>query len=621
MNAVIYARYSSDNQREESIEGQLRECLAYAQKNNLTIVNQYVDRAFSARTDDRPAFRQMIRESEKKAFSVVLVWKLDRFSRDRYDSAYYKHQLKKNGVRVISATENISDGPEGIILESMLEGMAEYYSAELAVKVRRGQQENALKCRSNGGTLALGYRVGKDRTYEIDPDKAPIVQEIFSRYDSGESMQVIADSLNERGLRNQLNRPFRIAALGKTLRNRKYIGEYHYDDTVIPGGIPQIIDPVLFDRVQKRMDLNKKASARGKAAEEYLLTTKLFCGHCGALMAGESGTSKTGAIHCYYKCGSSKRHKGCSSKAVRKHWIESVVVETTVARVFREEEISRIADAILVLQQQDDPTLPALEAELKDCEKKLQNLMDAILAGIHTSSTKSMLEELESQREQLQLSILQAKLRRPVYTREMIIRWINQFKNGNMEDMTYRKRIIDIFVNAVYVYEDKLVFTYNFRDGNETVSLADIELALGSHSSDISDSTSPTARAPGPISVPAFFCVFSKDPPVLRQSDAGAGCFCAKCPFSGVKCGFPPLKSLCTCAIMSPVAKVHHPSGQTCRKAGTQSHLGLPRHRAARQPAAFFREGLNSVPHLYFQGRLRAVGPSFIRGEDKRIHL
>ena len=137
MNAVIYARYSSDNQREESIEGQLRECLSYAEKNNLKIVNHYIDRAFSARTDDRPAFRQMIQESEKKEFSIILVWKLDRFSRDRYDSAYYKHQLKKNGVRVLSATENISEGPEGIILESMLEGMAEYYSAELAVKVRR----------------------------------------------------------------------------------------------------------------------------------------------------------------------------------------------------------------------------------------------------------------------------------------------------------------------------------------------------------------------------------------------------------------------------------------------------------------------------------------------------
>ena len=129
MKAVIYARYSSDNQREESIEGQIRECTEYAVRNDITILSSYIDRALSARTADRPEFQRMIADSEKGLFDVVLVWKLDRFSRDRYDSAHYKHILKKNGVRVISARENISEGPEGIILESMLEGYAEYYSA------------------------------------------------------------------------------------------------------------------------------------------------------------------------------------------------------------------------------------------------------------------------------------------------------------------------------------------------------------------------------------------------------------------------------------------------------------------------------------------------------------
>ncbi len=155
MNAVIYARYSSDRQREESIEGQLRECTEYANKNNLTLIGSYVDRALSARTDDRPDFQRMIADSAKGLFEVVLVWKLDRFSRDRYDSAHYKHILKKNGVRLISAKENISDGPEGIILESMLEGYAEYYSAELSQKIRRGQQDNARKCMNNGGNIPL----------------------------------------------------------------------------------------------------------------------------------------------------------------------------------------------------------------------------------------------------------------------------------------------------------------------------------------------------------------------------------------------------------------------------------------------------------------------------------
>ena len=179
MNAVIYARYSTESQREESIEGQIRECTEYAVRNGITLLGSYIDRALSARTADRPDFQRMIADSEKGLFDAVLVWKLDRFSRDRYDSAHYKHILKKNGVRVISAKENISDGPEGIILESMLEGYAEYYSAELSQKIQRGQHENAMKCKNNGGTIPFGYYVDKTTGgLTIDTVQAPVVWEI-----------------------------------------------------------------------------------------------------------------------------------------------------------------------------------------------------------------------------------------------------------------------------------------------------------------------------------------------------------------------------------------------------------------------------------------------------------
>ena len=208
MNAVIYARYSSDRQREESIEGQLRECTEYAKKNNLTLLGTYVDRALSARTADRPDFQRMIADSAKGIFDVVLVWKLDRFSRDRYDSAHYKHILKKNGVRLISIKENISDGPEGIILESMLEGYAEYYSAELSQKIRRGQQDNAIKCMNNGGNTPLGYYVDKATgKLEIDPETAPYVQELFSRYADGERLTVFQAEMAQRGLRSKRGNP------------------------------------------------------------------------------------------------------------------------------------------------------------------------------------------------------------------------------------------------------------------------------------------------------------------------------------------------------------------------------------------------------------------------------
>ena len=191
MKAVIYARYSSDNQREESIEGQLRECMAYCKKNDITVLRTYIDRAMSAKTDHRPDFQRMIKDSAKGLFDVIIVWKLDRFARNRYDSAHYKAQLRKYGVKVLSATENISDGPEGIILESMLEGMAEYYSAELSEKVIRGHTENALKSKYNGGTPTFGYVIDKDMQYQIDPRTAPAVLEMFTMYDEGATMKEI----------------------------------------------------------------------------------------------------------------------------------------------------------------------------------------------------------------------------------------------------------------------------------------------------------------------------------------------------------------------------------------------------------------------------------------------
>ncbi len=257
--------------------------------------------ALALDSQDRIAdFHDMPEEYITTAATVIL-HVMDRFSRDRYDSATYKHILKKNGVKVISATENISDSPEGILLESLLEGLSEYYSAELSVKIQRGQMENAMKGKNNGGTVPLGLRKGPDGVMELDPITAPIVQEIFRRYDKGESMTDIVASLNERGIRTAKDLPFRIGCLGTVLKNRKYIGEYRYGKIVIPDKLPVIIDVELFDRVQRRMEVNRHAPARAKADEEYLLTTKLFCGHCERMLAGESGRSRNGEVHYYYR--------------------------------------------------------------------------------------------------------------------------------------------------------------------------------------------------------------------------------------------------------------------------------------------------------------------------------
>ena len=216
MKAVIYARYSSDNQREESIEGQLRDCMQYAEFNDITVVGTYIDRSMSAKTDNRPNFQKMIKDSAKRIFDVIIVWKLDRFARNRFDSAYYKNALKKNGVRVISAKESISKGAEGIILESVLEGYAEYYSVKLAEKVNRGMTDNALKGLYNGCVVPLGYYVDEEQHLQIDEKKAPFVREIFQRYVDGEMIKSIIADMNARGV-------------GITVRMKKKAGKKAYD--------------------------------------------------------------------------------------------------------------------------------------------------------------------------------------------------------------------------------------------------------------------------------------------------------------------------------------------------------------------------------------------------------
>ena len=485
MTAVIYARYSSDSQREASIEGQLRDCKDYAEKNGITVVGTYIDRAYSAKTDDRPDFQRMIKDSGKKIFDVVLVWKLDRFARNRFDAVNYKYQLEKNGVHLVSAMEPISQGPEGIMVESMLIGMAEYYSAELALKVARGERENALQCKYNGGVVPLGFTIGKeDRLYHIDPETAPIVQEIFTRYADGEPAEKIAASLNERGLRTRTGKPFVKNSFFQIFRNRRYIGEYRYKDIVTPGGIPAIVDQDLFDRVQQRFEQNRIAHGRpAKEDVSYLLTTKLFCGKCGTLMGGESGTSHMGNTYYYYKCGNAKRHgkAHCDLKAIRKEPLERFVVDTAIKVIFSDEIIERLIDLVMEAQQQENTRLPVLKEQLRDTEKRLANLLEAIEQGILTPTTKQRLDELETRKEALNTSILEEELKKPVLTREWIRFWLEKFRKGDVGSTEHQRQIIDTFVNSVYVFDDRVVLNFNFTDDAKTVTREEV---LGSSAVD-----------------------------------------------------------------------------------------------------------------------------------------
>ena len=475
MKGVIYARYSSDNQREESIEGQLRECKDYAERNGITILGTYIDRALSAKTDNRPEFQKMIKDSAKGLFDVVLVWKLDRFARNRYDSARYKNLLKKNGVKVISARENISEGSEGIILEAMLEGYAEYYSAELSEKVIRGLTDNALKCKYNGGTVPMGYYIDEQQYYQIDPKTAPVVLEMFTKYSEGATMQELVNLLNSRGMRSIRGGKITLNIMNHLLKNRRYIGEYSYRDVVKEDGIPAIVPKELFERVQERLAKNKKAPARHKAEDDYLLTTKLYCGKCGSFMVGESGTSHTMKVHRYYRCVNTKKKKLCDKKAVKKDLIEDLVVSYTMKAIMNDEVMERLIDTLMELQKRESTDLPLLKKQLAETEKGINNMLNAIQAGIFTPSTKQRLDELEETKSQLEVSILQEEMHKPLLTREQIAFFIYRFRKFDVTKREQRQRLIDSFVNAVYLYEDKIILTFNYKDGSKTITLAEVE--------------------------------------------------------------------------------------------------------------------------------------------------
>lgn len=470
MKGVIYARYSSDSQREESIEGQLRECKAFAEKNGINIIDTYIDRALSAKTDNRPDFQRMIKESTGRAFEVVIVWKLDRFARNRYDSAHYKSLLRKNGVKVLSATETISEGAEGILLESMLEGMAEYYSAELAEKVTRGMTENALKCKYNGGTLPIGYAVDKEGHYLIDTVTAPAVLEAFKSYADGASMVQVAKEMNEKGVHSSRNKLLTVNNVTRMLHNRKYIGEYRYRDIVKPGGIPAIVTSELFDRVQERMKLTKKAPARYKAEDEYLLTTKLYCGKCKCMMTGESGTSRTKAVHRYYKCYGVRSHNGCNKKTVKKDWIENLVIEKVLKIIFNDDEIEALADRAFEYLNKESENLPILQKQYAETQKCIDNLLNAMEQGIITSSTKQRMEELEQQKSELSVQIIKEEMSKPNFTQEEALFWFYRFRKLNPRKLEHRRKLINNFVKSIYLFDDKLIVTFNFRDTTEIIT-------------------------------------------------------------------------------------------------------------------------------------------------------
>ena len=445
--AVIYARYSSDRQTEQSIEGQVRVCNDYAERNGILIVNQYIDRATTGTNDNRDAFQQMLKDSDKKQFDFVLVYKLDRFSRNKFEMAMHRKHLKDNGIKILSAMENIPDSPEGILLESLLEGMNQYYSEELSQKTRRGQKETRLKGLHCAGKLNYGYYTEKKKLF-IHEEEGPIVKEIFERYAAGERGNEIAISFAERGILYR-GKPFSAANIYVILHGEKYTGKYTLHGEVYDNIYPKIIEPELFERCKAKIDANRYGNHIPDYS--YLLRKRVYCGECGTRMTSYSGTSKSGKVSKYYKCWNARDRKKCNAKFIKKDLLESIVLKA-LQETLTGKNLSVIVDEIYKQHNAKllgDNPVKMLEKELLQINKSINNIMKAIEQGIITDTTKERLQELENTRKDLQEKLIFERMQEKVVLDKKVIE--NYLKKAVEKEPEI---MIELLVEKVYVYSD-----------------------------------------------------------------------------------------------------------------------------------------------------------------------
>lgn len=481
MNAVIYARYSAGpRQTDQSIEGQIRVCTDFCKQKGLSVVDTYCDRHISGRTDERPEFQRLINDAKKNKFEAVVVYKTDRFARNKYDSAIYKRQLKQNGIQIFYAAEAIPDGPEGIILESLMEGLAEYYSAELAQKIRRGMNESALKCQSTGSGRPLGYYVDKDKHFQIDPDSSQIVQTIFDMYIKGESNADICEFLNSHGLRTIRGNLFGKNSINNIIKNRKYIGEYRYNGVVIEGGMPAIITPEVFCLAQAEMARRKTRKRPKSPKAEYLLSGHVFCGHCKKPMQGVSGTGKSGNKWYYYYCPRARgKAKTCNKKQIPREKLEKAVVDMTISHILKKEVLANLAKKIYTIQENQNDTTSEIafyEKKLTANKKSISNIIKAIESGTATKSLPERLQELENEQAVIQGEIAYLKSFHLAFDEDQILfalmQYLEPFKNETTQE--YHKRIITRFVAEVYVYDNELIIYFNISSPDGKLQSSDL---------------------------------------------------------------------------------------------------------------------------------------------------
>lgn len=460
--AVIYARYSSDRQTEQSIEGQLTVCNRYAEQNDIIVVGEYIDRAMTGTNDNRAEFQRMLKDSSKRAWNIVLVYKIDRFSRNKYEMAIHKKTLRDNGIKLVSAMENIPDTPEGIILESLLEGMAEYYSVELAQKIRRGQAESRKKGNYTGGGIPYGYRAeGTRQTGKkivIVEDEANVIRGIFNDFLAGKQLQHIFLELNEKGLLYK-GKPFAKSTVYAFVTNEKYAGIYRHDGEVFENTYPAIISKDTFEMAQTRLQLNRYG--KHKEGVYYLLRNKVRCGYCGGIVSSDAGTARSGELVRYYKC-KNRRSGTCTLLPVRKENLEKLIVDTTLEALGKANAIEQAADLIFEANAKritDTSLINLLTKEKAEVQKSIDNIMKAIEQGIVTNSTKERLEALEYRKSDIDVKITAEKSRGKMQIQKAdIIRYLKAAIKKEPIAM------ITLLIKQIILYNDRIEIYYNYTD-------------------------------------------------------------------------------------------------------------------------------------------------------------
>ena len=498
---------------DESIDAQIRAIEEYADKNDIKIVNKFIDRAKSATSDKRPAFQEMIKycEADNTGISMVIVHKLDRFSRDKYDSAMYKQKLKVKGIRVVSVLENLDNSPESLILESVIEGMAQYYSANLVREVAKGQKENALKALHNGGDAPLGYDVAFDKTYLVNEEEAQAVKIIFDMYVNGYSYSNIIDKLNDLGYKTKRGNKFGKNSLHGILSNEKYTGVYVFnktqrkgvngkrnghkqksDDEIIKveGGMPQIIDREVFLQAQEMMQKRKKAPGSHKATTLYLLTGLIRCGECGHAMQGNRRKDKYGNDYISYRCGCRKQKRDCKNKEIKRDYLEEFVLTELEKHVLNDEAIPVLSKALnerLKTKSNDNhEMLTNLRNKLEKVNKEIENILNAIMSGIVNNVLKNKLDELEKVKLNLELKINELSVESDDVvsvdiTEDQIRSMFGKFKDFVLtRNLPECKKFIGDYIKEVIVYKDHIEVVFNvvfsFDDDNIIYDLKAIEL-------------------------------------------------------------------------------------------------------------------------------------------------